>query len=63
MGFVCAKPVAATHFYKLWNTMPAHNCHILSQMVTNGHTSSVLMLAWHASQQQLCFAAEGAAIT
>src|SRR6266481_1949547 len=35
MGFVCAKPVAATHIYELWNTMLAHNCHILSQMVTH----------------------------
>src|SRR6266481_7528056 len=35
MGFVCTKPVAATCVYELWNVMPAHNCHILSQMVTH----------------------------
>src|SRR6266481_2297915 len=63
MGLVCAKLVAATCFYELWNMMPAHNCHILSQMVTNGHTSSVLMPAWHASWQQLHFMAEVVAIS
>src|SRR6266481_9824410 len=35
MGFVCAKPVAATRDYELWNMMPAHNCHKLSQIVTH----------------------------
>jgi len=37
MGYVHAKLVVATCFYKLWNTMLAHNCHIPSQIVTHCH--------------------------
>ena len=37
MDFVHAKPVEAALFYRLWNTMPVHNHHILSHFVTNRH--------------------------
>ena len=37
MDFVHAKPVEAALFYRLWNMMPVHNCHILSHFVTNCH--------------------------
>jgi len=32
MGFVCAKLMVAAWFYKLWNTMLAHNHHKLSHI-------------------------------
>ena len=34
MDFVHAKPVEATLFYRLWNVMPVHNYHIVSQIAT-----------------------------
>ena len=40
MDFVHAKPVEAALFYRLWNTMPVHNRHILSHFVTFCHILS-----------------------
>ena len=34
MDFVHAKPVEAALSYRLWNAMPVHNHHIVSQIAT-----------------------------
>ena len=47
MDFVHAKPVEATLFYRLWNAMPVHNHHIVSQFVTLCHILSHCVTFYH----------------